>query len=205
MFKDGWVSLKNFIKHQKVNPKIEKGIENALKDVPKDMIDWNPRENIAYDSLLKPTNYVNVNVNVNVNTNTNGNDNNIVTEQPIPDGIEPLKECDIKKLSGRKLKRKFCNKMHLYYYCPNDKDWCIDNMYKPIRKLTDTWAIGEGLCAKDNLWQFQQGGQYSSTFETFMKNHLNSDRFHAILKSYKPQGNETNIKELMKIIQGVQK
>jgi hypothetical protein len=39
----------------------------------------------------------------------------------------------------------------------------------------------------------------------FLKHRLNSDQFHAILKSYKPHGNESNIKELMKIIQEVKK
>lgn len=40
-YKDGWVCLVNFVKHQNLNNKsIVKGIENELKEVPKDIISW---------------------------------------------------------------------------------------------------------------------------------------------------------------------
>lgn len=56
IYKDGWVAIRNFIKHQSLNPKIERGIEIELKKVPKELKNW-----IAYDSLSH----------TNTNTNTN--------------------------------------------------------------------------------------------------------------------------------------
>lgn len=48
IYRDGWVLVCNFIKHQSSNPKIEKGVENAVKCCP----DWiKDRLSIAYDSL----------------------------------------------------------------------------------------------------------------------------------------------------------
>ena len=39
-YKNGWIALKNFTKHQKNNPKINKGIEVLSREVPKDLIKW---------------------------------------------------------------------------------------------------------------------------------------------------------------------
>lgn len=61
IYRDGWVLVCNFIKHQAVNPKIEKGIENAVNACP----DWvKDRLSIAYDSLS----HLNLNSNINLNT-----------------------------------------------------------------------------------------------------------------------------------------
>jgi hypothetical protein len=38
-FKDSWVMIKNFIKHQSLNPSVIKGIERELNDVPNHIID----------------------------------------------------------------------------------------------------------------------------------------------------------------------
>jgi hypothetical protein len=47
-FKDGWILILNFIKHQAINPKVTKGIEDAVNHCP----DWvRHRLSIAYDSL----------------------------------------------------------------------------------------------------------------------------------------------------------
>lgn len=60
IYRDGWILICNFIKHQSVNPKITKGIETAVKCCP----DWiKDRLCIAYDSLSH----------LNTNSNTNSN------------------------------------------------------------------------------------------------------------------------------------
>ena len=56
---DGHIVIKNFIKHQKINPNIQKGINEVLSTITDDIK--------AFISLSKPLNYVNVNVNVNNN------------------------------------------------------------------------------------------------------------------------------------------
>ncbi|MCZ6703427.1 MAG: hypothetical protein O6940_10355 [Ignavibacteria bacterium] len=47
-YDNGWVVIRNFIKHQKENPKIITGIENELAKVPKQLL-----KNIGYDSLSR--------------------------------------------------------------------------------------------------------------------------------------------------------
>lgn len=59
---DSWVIMKNFLKHQKKNPKIEKGIKAIIDDLPDNI-------QIAYQSLSKPLNYSNSNSNSNSNNN----------------------------------------------------------------------------------------------------------------------------------------
>lgn len=48
IYREGWILVTNFIKHQSVNPKIATGIESAVKRCPEWIQD---RLSIAYDSL----------------------------------------------------------------------------------------------------------------------------------------------------------
>jgi len=47
-YKGGYIALKNFTKHQKNNPKINRGIEILIKEVPQDLVKW---VDIDYDRL----------------------------------------------------------------------------------------------------------------------------------------------------------
>lgn len=70
IFKNGWIAIKNFIKYQKINPKIQVGIDNALAVAPQELTKWIKNgQNIDYDSLSKPLNYLNTNINTNKNIN----------------------------------------------------------------------------------------------------------------------------------------
>jgi hypothetical protein len=208
IFRDNWVAIKNFQKHQQSSKgNVQKGIENGLKEAPELLRKWVESDTkLVFDKTLEDSlrdlNYFNFNLNFNLNSNINLN--NTMIDEVIPDGIV-CEECDIKNLKGNKLKKRFCDKMHTYYYCPNDKNWCLKNLYEPIRNATDSHAVDMKRTSKDMLFKHRQSGQYSASFMEFLKHRLNSDQFHAILKSYKPHGNESNIKELMKIIQGVKK
>ena len=59
-YENGWVIIKNFIKHQLDNPKINAGMETLLKEVPSNLIKW---ANIDYDRLS----HLNPNLNLNLN------------------------------------------------------------------------------------------------------------------------------------------
>lgn len=63
-YDNGWIAIKNFIKHQLDNPKINVGMEALLKEVPAHLIEW---VNIDYDRLS----HLNLNLNTNLNTNLN--------------------------------------------------------------------------------------------------------------------------------------
>ena len=62
-YKDGWVVIKNFIKHQKDNPKVKKGIE-LIKEV-------SPAWAIDYLYSIHSLSHSNSNSNSNININTN--------------------------------------------------------------------------------------------------------------------------------------
>lgn len=52
-YRNGWIAIKNFIKHQSINPSVQKGIEEGLKKAPTELklfIDGQPLT--ASDSLL---------------------------------------------------------------------------------------------------------------------------------------------------------
>lgn len=65
-YEKGWVAIKNFQKHQSMNPKVKIGIENGLAKAPKEIID---RLYIDHDSLS----HLNSNLNSNLNPNSNLN------------------------------------------------------------------------------------------------------------------------------------
>lgn len=65
LYRDGWIAIKNFQKHQIINPKVKKGMDVGLLKAPLELRVFieNDRENIDYDSLSHS--------NLNLNTNTN--------------------------------------------------------------------------------------------------------------------------------------
>lgn len=49
-YSDGWIVVRNFIKHQNINsPLVQKGIENELKMVPRELIQYT----YSIDTVLK--------------------------------------------------------------------------------------------------------------------------------------------------------
>lgn len=40
LYRDGWIAIKNFLKHQSENPSVRAGVERELESVPRDMIDF---------------------------------------------------------------------------------------------------------------------------------------------------------------------
>jgi hypothetical protein len=73
-YEDGWVIIKNFIKYQKDNPSINKGIELLLKQVPKNLLQWLDTVPIQSPTVPIPS-VTNLNLNLNNNLNSNNNTN----------------------------------------------------------------------------------------------------------------------------------
>lgn len=65
VYKDGWVGIKNFIKHQSVNPKVLQGIEIGLNKAPIEILD---SLSLSIDRLSHS------NSNSNLNSNTKAKD-----------------------------------------------------------------------------------------------------------------------------------
>lgn len=67
---DGWIYIKNFIRHQKMNPSIQKGIEAAMSVIPNEI----KEKAQAVDRLgTDCDNLVHFNINLNSNLNLNSN------------------------------------------------------------------------------------------------------------------------------------
>jgi hypothetical protein len=82
-YQNGWVGIKNFIKHQSVNPKVEKGIKNGLDKAPKEMLD---RLSIDYTYPTDSLSHSNLNSNLNSNSNFNA----VETSSTRKNGFNPL-------------------------------------------------------------------------------------------------------------------
>lgn len=69
-----WIYIKNFAKHQAINPKIEIGIKRSLEEIPNEIMTKIKQKDIDYiqsiDSLSKTIIYSNSNSNSNSNINT---------------------------------------------------------------------------------------------------------------------------------------
>ncbi|MFA5050991.1 MAG: hypothetical protein WC499_02650 [Patescibacteria group bacterium] len=98
-YADGWVGIKNFIKHQTVNPKVLKGIEIGLNTAPKQILD---SLSIDYLSLS----HSNLNSNLNSNSNPNSKYNPLGA-----DVIKKFESIDAKNKNfyGNKTQRSACD------------------------------------------------------------------------------------------------
>ena len=54
LYRDGWIAIKNFLKHQSENPSVRAGVERELVSVPQDMIDFVTACRQPVDSLSDP-------------------------------------------------------------------------------------------------------------------------------------------------------
>ena len=92
VFAEGWVGIVNFTKHQRPNPKVNKGILIALQSAPKSLvekmsIDYD-RLSIVYDVLS----HSNTNSNSNSNSNTNSKNKRERSAERTPTPIKEKKE-----------------------------------------------------------------------------------------------------------------
>ena len=76
-YQNGWIAIKNFIKHQdQGSPKVKIGIDAELKKVPKEMIEYI----YSMDTLSD------INININSNSNSNINSNTTIQKDSLPSG-----------------------------------------------------------------------------------------------------------------------
>jgi hypothetical protein len=194
-YSNGTLGIRNFIKHQKVNTNIKKGIDKGLEDIDENIKKFVlNQEYKAFQSLSNPLNYVNVNVNSNVNVNDNSNINtNINNVKKKPNGFT----CKFKELGRHK--KMFCDKMHLYNFCPKSEEFCQEQYNGLTTKLIN-WAKKDRVEGADGeTWQFKRSANYSRLYNKFLDD-LNRDKFLDILKSYEPKQNQVNINKLMELI-----
>lgn len=86
IYRNGWIALRNWIKHQSDSPKIQRGIELQLAEVPPKLAEYVSGYPIDIISDPNP----NPNINSNTNSNTNGKSSRKIAKDPI--GTE-AKEC----------------------------------------------------------------------------------------------------------------
>lgn len=70
LYRDGWMAIKNFRKHQVLNPKVKKGMEDGLAKAPRILRDFIEHDSLSYSiySLSYPKNKNKINTNTKINT-----------------------------------------------------------------------------------------------------------------------------------------
>ena len=138
---DGYVAIKNFVKYQANNPKINKGIELLLTEVPIKLIEWVEvdfnRLDITKDSLYigldktsKDSNYSNTNSNTNSNTIYScWNNQKIIVHE----SIKPF-ESSIKIALDKYAEKDIITAIKNYSFIVNSSDYYYDHKY-PINKF----------------------------------------------------------------------
>jgi hypothetical protein len=138
-YRKSWVGIKNFIKHQSVNPKVEKGIEIGLLKAPKELLD---SLCIAYDSLSHS----------NSNSNSNSNTGDTLKKQmynyeDVDEEGNPLKKKGLKKISKEENNELIkvgllWRKMVSEYLKVGENEVVMKNIYYPIRSVYNRDKFG---------------------------------------------------------------
>lgn len=151
MYTQGYIVLRHTIKHQKLNENIKKGITDIINNVPYEIAEWvcgkalkrnNGSLYIAFESLLKPLNYINLNFNSNTNNNDNSNEKNtkIISIEVIREvSIAYPTRCPIKNSSTKRSVFKKEKLKHII--SEKGKNECIEiiKLYIADCKKTNTY------------------------------------------------------------------
>ena len=138
-WRNGWCFVKNFIRHQKRNPKVEKGIQIALESVPAEVYD---SLCIDYDSLAHS----------NPNSNSNSNINNTEQSSGSPEEekiLEPfileeyLEKMKIDKNRHVRLIGYFISRKGLRPTTKEEIGEIIRRNLKIAKRISDTYTKGK--------------------------------------------------------------
>jgi len=178
-YSNGFIVIKNFVKHQADNPKINKGIELLLKETPVELIEWIyidfDRLGITKDSLYiglnktsKDSNYSNTNTNNNINTNLNSNNiYSIWNNQKIivHESIKPFLSA-IKIALDKYAEKDIITAIKNYGFIVNSSDYYYDHKY-PINKFLTITAKTNHIEEFKNLEiaknNYKKGGKNNGT------------------------------------------
>lgn len=152
----GWVGIKNFIKHQSMNPKVEAGIKNGLTKAPKELVD---RLSIDYDSLS----HSNTNTNINTNSNSNVSDSKPLAES------KPFEEIDAEL--SRALRDTIKQNLPTFKE-PNLNSWAVEvnKMRRLDGRTPEQIKFIIAWCQKDPFWQgnILSAGKLRKQFDTLV-------------------------------------
>ena len=130
-YDNGWIALKKFITHQKLNPNIEKGIWAGFQKAPGALVKWVLGKPLkAFESLDAALNYLNLNLNSNNNSNSNDKEKKVTFKKPTIDEINNfLKELNSSEDAER------------IYYFYESKGWMVGkNKMKDWKASVRGWA-----------------------------------------------------------------
>lgn len=138
IYKDGWLLITNFIKNQSLNPKVSAGIVNALSSCPNWVKD---RLSISYDSLSKPTIYLNSNLNSNLKETTTSV---VVKKDESDDSLStPSKKIVSKKTDADFLAELSANPAYSHIDVSLEFEkavvWCSVNNRQPTKRFFVNW------------------------------------------------------------------
>ena len=181
----GYIALKNFTKHQKDNPKINKGIEILISETPLELLSWvnidRKRFNLP-DSLYidygKTMNYSNSNSNINSNSNSNSNVNIKYISQTF-DKFDPIYKLttylEEKIMENNKAVRKR-TESQIQSWCKDmDKLIRIDKAIpNEIKKIID-WVVKDRFWSENILCAEKLRKHYPSFYKIVIDNNIDHD------------------------------
>jgi hypothetical protein len=133
---DGWIYVKNFLKHQKASGNVRLGIEAGLNEVPPEILTKIKEisNTPTSDPQHTPDTAYNLNINLNSNINIKAKEQTVPKGTTLQELIEPLKS-----RYNPKMIEDFLN-----YWTeknPNGKKekWQMQKIFDPARRLA-TWA-----------------------------------------------------------------
>lgn len=165
-YKDGWIAIKNFIKHQKKNPSIQKGIDQGLKDSPPDLVTWIQQPDTdciqpVTDSPQPDTPSTQARTNININSNTNLNNNTDILSSPRGEDKNKVCLAYNNKIKGRSgYLPRYCKKVKMHGWCEKDAKFCLNLFNKFTKKIE----------------QFRKTNNYPGVFNNQLKDFLEKEK-----------------------------
>ncbi len=181
-----YVYIKNFLKHQSLNPKIVKWIERQINEIPLRFWQKLAKNDSLYIGCIEALRYINININTNININSNFNENSCEfsetdseeSETPKSDLIINKKEnstlkqladeffttdflkelLEKYKISAEELKSEIT--IFAWYWTEKSKNWKKERwqMEKSfdIRLRLYRWLNNNNKWSKDSSWNFEK-------------------------------------------------
>lgn len=186
-YSQGYIVIRNFIKHQKNNPSINKGIETSLQEVPNELLEWitlqPERFNISKGNRQAVTGSTQTATNINLNLNRNIN---IKKERKEKEKKEKFPPSNSK--TRKKIKSKTIDEIILYLNQKAEKQYKLttpktrnlirvrlkqgftaDDFKSVIDKKTKQW---KGVIAKDGR-SMETFLRPETLFDTKFESYLN--------------------------------
>jgi len=155
---EGYIYIKNFLKHQSINPKTKIWIENQIKDLPVKFWQELAKNDSLYIDYIKALGYININININTNINSNVNEKS--EDFSDSDSSESEKPNPIIKDDKKTLKQ-----LATQFFTQDFLNWLLSEYEITSLILTEELKLFANYWTEKNEWWTKERWQKEKTFE----------------------------------------